>query len=136
MTSKSIFKILIFIVLNYSSAFAIEIADFMANEEGNPGFYRQGYVVAAFDANGNYVVAWRDFRSSPAKAHFQLYNTTGGTLGENVEVAEVYSNTGSNIVPLAITMNAFGQFVIYYQQGIGQGHIARYEANGQPDRPV
>ncbi len=109
---------------------AVEISDFMVNEENYPGAYRQDNESMAKDGQGNYVVVWRDFRSGDGKLFFQRFDSNGQPLGSNQVVADMQDGSGEPTPVVA--MNQAGQFVIIYRPHYSAVVIQRFAADGQP----
>ncbi|HOP08283.1 MAG TPA: hypothetical protein PLF13_13460 [candidate division Zixibacteria bacterium] len=107
---------------------AVEVSDFMVNEENYPGLFDQDMVNAAYDNAGNYVVVWRDFRGDDPAVYFQIFDPDGQIRGGNIRVDAMCSNTRN--LPLGVAMNDVGQIAIAWWTSSGDVLLARYDNTG------
>ena len=87
------------------------------------------------DDNGNFVVAWRDHRTSGDRdIYFQLFDSGGNKIGPNVK-ANDDSGSAHQEKP-SIAMDANGSFVIVWEDfrdgNVFHVYLQRYDSNGNP----
>lgn len=68
----------------YSSSGAAQGGNFLVNDDG--GEEDQFEAAVTVDSSGNFVIAWRDDRTSARGTYFQRYSSSGSAQGPNVKV--------------------------------------------------
>ncbi|MBN2029142.1 chitobiase/beta-hexosaminidase C-terminal domain-containing protein [bacterium] len=89
----------------------------------------------AMDSNGNFIIAWTDWRNGNADIYFQHYNSNGSPVGMNTRVntdtesawqgnaAVAIDGNGNFVIAWADTRNGSSDYDIYCQ---------RYNSSGAP----
>ena len=89
----------------------------------------------AMDGNGNFIIAWEDWRNGNPDIYFQLFNSSGVAVGSN---ARANDNIGTTIQRFpSVAMNGRGDFVIAwedYRFGCDNPDVfgQRYHSDGTP----
>jgi len=98
-----------------------------ANDDA--GSFYQSSPAIAMDSQGNFVIAWEDYRTGHSDIYHQRYNSSGLALGTNTKVNDGISSTYK--CPPAIAMNSQGNFVIAWidkRNGNWDIYYQRYNA--------
>jgi hypothetical protein len=101
----------------------------IANED--PGGTLQEVSSIAIDGNGNFVIAWKDFRNGTVSdIYMQRFNSSGSPLGSNIRVDDDTGNASQYISSIA--MDGSGNFVIVWDDDRGGYSIyyQMYDNNG------
>jgi len=83
----------------------------------------------AMDANGRFVIAWPDQRTSTVNIVAQQYDASGQLVGG---AFQVNTSTTSRTLKPVVAMNGDGQFTIAWQTGTSGAFAQRYDAAGSP----
>jgi large repetitive protein len=100
------------------------------------GVQHQYRPVVASDKNGNFVVAWVDYRKWPGKVYAQLFYPDGTRHGNNFRVGTNADTTSQTNI--AISMSSDGKFMITwkdYRNQPGKIYGQRFLPDGSPIGP-
>lgn len=79
-----------------------------ANDDAGSEY--QSYPTIAIDGEGNFVIAWADYRNSNPDIYFQRYNSSGISLGINIKANDDAGSAAQDTPTIA--MDGEGNFVI------------------------
>ncbi len=89
------------------------IPDFQVNENAGSGGVSQLESSIAFDANGNFVITWRDQRNGDSDIYAQRYSHERIPLGINFKVNDDVSSSFQSLPVIAVDTN--GTFLIIWR---------------------
>lgn len=112
--------------IDTSRRFEIIKPEFMVNDLAGGGA-KQTSPAAAFDGNGNYVIAWQDYRNGKCEIFAQFYDSLGKING-NIMVSKIPNEWNSEPY---VAGSPKGGFVITWAQSSSEILAQRFTTNGQ-----